>query len=304
MTQEQKPESTEFRTREDQVSECARDLRSSLVALKEKLYVEFAEAEDRGAAEQRRKDAANDPYDVTCALMDSQYVAGAKFGWNCGQDDDHASLHKMIEGRLRDRIEAGVSFSDRRKEKASAVHEHEQRRNDAEGAEPFAWVSPEDVDSRNTWCNGDGYGFRILEHYSIRTPTATAPLYTGPANVAALEARVKELAKDKRANECAAFERGFQGGRRDRYKQYVRETDALGSRVKELEGALAKLLDWADGQLCAHDNTHRRGSIWTICNDCGRKWADDVKPFDPDEDFEPSAIKQAQAAIREGNDNV
>ncbi|WP_336717496.1 hypothetical protein [Asaia bogorensis] len=69
----------------------------------------------------------------------------------------------------------------------------EQRRKDAEGVEPFAWVSPEDVDPRNTWCNGNGYGFRILEHHSIQTPTATIPLYTGPANVAALEDRVKEL---------------------------------------------------------------------------------------------------------------
>ncbi|WP_336764309.1 hypothetical protein [Asaia sp. VD9] len=57
MTHEQKPGGVEFRTLETQVSECARDLHASLIALEEKLYAEFAEAEDRGAAEQRRKDA-------------------------------------------------------------------------------------------------------------------------------------------------------------------------------------------------------------------------------------------------------
>ncbi|MBS1096363.1 hypothetical protein JK191_02000 [Gluconobacter sphaericus] len=61
------------------------------------------------------------PDDVTCALMDSQYVAGAKFGWNCAQDDDPESLTKMIERRLRDRIEAGVSFSDRSRDARAAL---------------------------------------------------------------------------------------------------------------------------------------------------------------------------------------
>jgi len=114
MTHKQNPESAEFRTREAQIASvmgviCSRREYSEVSDL---LAQHFAEAEARGAAEQRRKDAEIDPDDVTYALMDSQYVAGAKFGWNCGQDDDRQSLHAMIEGCLRDRMAAGVYFSE------------------------------------------------------------------------------------------------------------------------------------------------------------------------------------------------
>ena len=29
---------------------------------------------------------------------------------------------------------------------------------------------------------------------------------------------------------------------------------------------------------CHHDETYRAGAIWEICNQCGKKWADDVNP--------------------------
>lgn len=38
----------------------------------------------------------------------------------------------------------------------------------------------------------------------------------------------------------------------------------------------------AEGQSeCAHETTVRGGAIWTICKDCGAKWADDEKPDAP-----------------------
>jgi hypothetical protein len=32
---------------------------------------------------------------------------------------------------------------------------------------------------------------------------------------------------------------------------------------------------------CLHEVTHRGGAIWTICDDCGRKWADDMSEHTP-----------------------
>lgn len=45
------------RKHDDQVSELCSDLRASLTALESKITVELLEAEERGAAEQRRRDA-------------------------------------------------------------------------------------------------------------------------------------------------------------------------------------------------------------------------------------------------------
>lgn len=38
---------------------------------------------------------------------------------------------------------------------------------------------------------------------------------------------------------------------------------------------LADLLQWATSQVCQHDETHRGGVLWEICDHCGAKWADD-----------------------------
>lgn len=53
--------------------------------------------------------------DLHCALMDSIYVSGMKVGWNCAQDDDSARYNSIKEKILQDRIDSGVSFSERSK---------------------------------------------------------------------------------------------------------------------------------------------------------------------------------------------
>lgn len=53
---------------------------------------------------------------------------------------------------------------------------------------------------------------------------------------------------------------------------------ALEAESQRLREALEKadvMLRWADLQWCAHDETHRGGAIWEICDQCGAKWADD-----------------------------
>ncbi|WP_139064395.1 hypothetical protein [Gluconobacter morbifer] len=65
----------------------------------------------------------------------------------------------------------------------------EQRRKDAEGQEPFAYVSQEDA---NTPKNAHGLE-QFGEYCDKKYEYFQVPLYTHPANVAALKARVKVL---------------------------------------------------------------------------------------------------------------
>lgn len=62
-----------------------------------------------------------------------------------------------------------------------------------------------------------------------------------------------------------------------------------GGGVRE---ALAALLDHVDRETCTHEETHRGGFIWTICDQCGRKWADDQGGFVPHSD--PPAVARAR----------
>ena len=65
----------------------------------------------------------------------------------------------------------------------------------------------------------------------------------------------------------------------------------------KLADALRGLLEHVDRETCRHEQTHRGGSIWTICDDCGEKWADDRGGFIPYTDA--VAVAQAREAIAE-----
>jgi len=58
----------------------------------------------------------------------------------------------------------------------------------------------------------------------------------------------------------------------------------------------AKVLDdHYERSVCHHDSTHRGGSIWTFCDDCGAQWADDEGGFRA---FEyPAEVVSARAAL-------
>ena len=65
--------------------------------------------------------------------------------------------------------------------------------------------------------------------------------------------------------------------------------------VDGLVKALTNLLSYAERQICTHEETHRGGAIWEICDMCGAKWADDEggKP-----DFEwPAEIEAARGLL-------
>lgn len=65
-------------------------------------------------------------------------------------------------------------------------------------------------------------------------------------------------------------------------RAWSKEADMMGSWV-EAERApsgdtvkiMRDLLYWAENTICPHEETHRGGAIWEICDACGAKWADD-----------------------------
>lgn len=68
-------------------------------------------------------------------------------------------------------------------------------------------------------------------------------------------------------------------------------------KIVQLYSVLNRLVSFADNQICRHEETHRGGLIWEICDFCGTKWADDEggKP----EFVEPKEISDAYCALVE-----
>ena len=56
----------------------------------------------------------------------------------------------------------------------------------------------------------------------------------------------------------------------------VTEQDALRTENARLREALKGLLDYSERYTCKHEETHRGGFLWEICDVCGDKWADDM----------------------------
>lgn len=77
----------------------------------------------------------------------------------------------------------------------------------------------------------------------------------------------------------------------------VKPTAMHTTMVMELADSLLALLKYAERNTCIHEETHRGGAIWEICDSCGMKWADDRggKPTNAHE--LPEVIQQAAATI-------
>lgn len=80
------------------------------------------------------------------------------------------------------------------------------------------------------------------------------------------------------------------------------------ARIVRLTDALRNLLRRDQQNTCQHENTHRGGVIWEICDDCGLKWADDEggKPVwqDPQEWIDARAALSIPSPVvaKEGRD--
>ena len=59
---------------------------------------------------------------------------------------------------------------------------------------------------------------------------------------------------------------------------WAHEFDLQGLRAENarLRDALKGLLDYSERYTCKHEETHRGGFLWEICDVCGDKWADDM----------------------------
>jgi hypothetical protein len=70
-----------------------------------------------------------------------------------------------------------------------------------------------------------------------------------------------------------------------------------------LQGSLERLLKRVMVNACQHEQTHRGGIIWEICDDCGAQWADDRggRPVwqDPPEWVDAMAALQAAKEVSE-----
>jgi ribosomal protein L37AE/L43A len=69
-----------------------------------------------------------------------------------------------------------------------------------------------------------------------------------------------------------------------------------------LRRALKNMIERYDRNTCTHASTHRGGGLWTVCDDCGMKWADDTGGFKPY--VEPPDVTEARATLAKKPEGV
>ena len=150
---------------------------------------------------------------------------------------------------------------------------------------------------KNPWDDGK-YDLRSIEKGAL----AYAPLAhvkgdkrvtggNGEANARRLVACWNE--HDGLVHDNAQLYQSLQGEMKGRLEAEA-ERDEL---VKALEAVTAL----ASRGICEHEETHRGGAIWEICDSCGAKWADDEggKPVW----VEPSELTNAYAILAHHQEN-
>lgn len=123
------------------------------------------------------------------------------------------------------------------------------------------------------------------------------PMQTAP-NPEFSSVRTSQLTIAKRicASENEVWDESTEG-QRDRW--IAEATIQMGRKPLQETAArdhLLEVLSIFDKNTCTHDETYRGGSIWTICHECGMKWADDKGGFKPYED--PPEIAAAREFLR------
>ena len=100
---------------------------------------------------------------------------------------------------------------------------------------------------------------------------------------------------EERQEHLEYAERDFEEGAR--FAQGIYEARlAEDAKVRaQLVEALQDLLAYAESQICSHEETHRGGAIWEICDICGDCWADDDGGKPPRQD--PEEIVATRSAL-------
>lgn len=104
---------------------------------------------------------------------------------------------------------------------------------------------------------------------------------------------MKDIKKDRYCSHCGAIKTISPCC--GRVERLLENKDILESRVSQLEVALSNLVSYAERQTCMHEETHRAGFIWEVCDMCGMEWADD-RGGKPDY-VEPKEITDAYSAL-------
>lgn len=66
--------------------------------------------------------------------------------------------------------------------------------------------------------------------------------------------------------------------------------------INDLKTVVKGLVDLYEMNHCAHESLTRGGIQWTICEDCGMKWADDEGGFEPKE--VPDIVNKAYEVMK------
>ena len=138
----------------------------------------------------------------------------------------------------------------------------------------------------------------------VRADLHAGVLTTKDAELAALKKQVEELTAERDDARRYAVEARLRENQAEdrRVSESFARTKAE-AEVAALRTTLSELLFYVDQNTCTHEATHRGGAIWTICDDCGEKWADDRGGFVPYSDPEPVAhARAALASTRETSD--
>lgn len=75
----------------------------------------------------------------------------------------------------------------------------------------------------------------------------------------------------------------------------------VGAKVfgsSSLQKAFKELLAHAERSTCNHEEMHRAGTIWTVCDNCSMQWADD-RGGPPKPGEWPQWIKDAQDVLKD-----
>ena len=89
---------------------------------------------------------------------------------------------------------------------------------------------------------------------------------SNPYTVPEIVATLREYAADRWANPNS----------KDLYRGAAAAIENLRADNARLREALKRLLDHGERNTCQHEETHRGGFLWEICDGCGAKWADDM----------------------------
>ena len=55
----------------------------------------------------------------------------------------------------------------------------------------------------------------------------------------------------------------------------IDEVIRLQTQAKQDDALIQQLVEYIEKNTCQHEETHRGGAIWEICDGCNAQWADD-----------------------------